>query len=169
MGGRPWLSPGAVVQYTVQSLVPAQLLGVEKFHTGTEWAAEVRGSSVDMTRVSVSLAEGNVNEGYVLGGYAGVIIAVLFTFGLLLFAAWALRARHVVPIALGLTVIGAPVLFERGILGSAEVLGKSLQIAVVIWIVDMAVREFRQRSRGPAPAGRPESDTPAGTTTGGRQ
>lgn len=72
MGGRPWLSTGEVLQYTLQSLVPAQLLGVEKFHSGTAWADEVRGSSVDMTRVSVSLAEGNINEGYVLGGYAGV-------------------------------------------------------------------------------------------------
>lgn len=170
MGGRPWLSPGEVVQYTLQSLVPAQLLGVEKFHSGTEWADQVRGSSVDMTRVSVSLAEGNINEGYVLGGYAGVILAVLCTFGLLLFASWALRARHVVFVALGLTVIGAPVLFERGILGSAEVLGKSLQIAVAIWIVEMTVREFRQRSMGPrAPAIRPKSDAPAGTTTGGQQ
>jgi hypothetical protein len=168
MDGRPWLSTGEVLRYALQSLVPAQLLGTEKFHSGTEWAGQVRGSSVDMTRVSVSLAEGNVNEGYVLGGYAGVVVAVAFTFGLLLFATWALRARHVVLVALGLTVIGAPVLFERGILGSTEVLGKSLQIAVAIWIVEMTVREFRQRSMGPSgPAIRPEFDARAGTTTGG--
>lgn len=146
MGGRSWLPADEVLRFTLESLVPSQLLASEKFHSGTAWAAQVRGSSVDMTRVSVSLAEGNINEGYVLGGYAGVIVAVLFTFGLLLFAAWALRARHVAFITLGLTVIGAPVLFERGILGSAEVLGKSLQIAVLIWIIDLTVREFRQRT-----------------------
>jgi hypothetical protein len=145
MGGRTWLSAGEVLRYTLESLVPSQLLGSEKFHAGTAWAEQVRGSSVNMTRVSVSLAEGNINEGYVLGGYAGVIVAVLFAFGLLLFASWALRARQVVFTTLGLTVIGAPILFERGILGSAEVLGKSLQIVVVIWIIDVTVRELRER------------------------
>jgi hypothetical protein len=92
-------------------------------------------------------------------------VAVLFTFGLLLFASRMLHSRHVVLITLGLTVIGAPVLFERGILGSTEVLGKSLQIAVAIWIVDMTVREFRQRSVG-RPAIGPKHDVPVGTTTG---
>jgi hypothetical protein len=158
LGGRSWLSADQVLRYTLESLVPAQLLGSEKFHSGTAWAEQVRGSSVDMTRVSVSLAEGNINEGYVLGGYAGVIVAVLFTFGLLLFSAWALRARNVVFISLGLTVIGAPVLFERGILGSAEVLGKSLQIAAVIWIIDVTVRELGLRQR--------KLVAPAATATG---
>jgi hypothetical protein len=166
MDGRPWLSTGEVLRYTLENLVPAQLLGTEKFQSGTAWAGQVRGSSVDMTRVSVSLAEGNINEGFVLGGYAGVVAAVLFTFGLLVFASRMLQSRHVVLITLGLTVIGAPVLFERGILGSTEVLGKSLQIAVAIWIVDMTVREFRQRSVG-RPAIGPKHDAPVGTTTGG--
>lgn len=166
MDGRPWLSTGEVLRYTLENLVPAQLLGTEKFQSGTAWAGQVRGSSVDMTRVSVSLAEGNINEGFVLGGFVGVVVAVLFTFGLLLFASRMLHSRHVVLVTLGLTVIGAPVLFERGILGSTEVLGKSLQIAVAIWIVDMTVREFRQRSAG-RPAIGPEFDAPAGTTTGG--
>lgn len=166
MDGRPWLSTGEVLRYTLENLVPAQLLGTEKFQSGTAWAGQVRGSSVDMTRVSVSLAEGNINEGFVLGGYAGVVAASLFTFGLLVFASRMLQSRHVVLITLGLTVIGAPVLFERGILGSTEVLGKSLQIAVAIWIVDMTVREFRQRSVG-RPAIGPKHDAPVGTTTGG--
>ncbi len=167
MGGRPWLSTGEVTRYMAESLVPAQLLGSDKFSSGTAWAEQVRGSSVNMTQVQVSLAEGNVNEGYVLGGHAGVIVAVSFTFGLLLLASWALRSRHIVVITLGLTVIGAPVLFERGLLGSAEVLGKSLQIAVAIWIVDMTVRELRQRSAGPsAVAGRPGLVAPPGTATG---
>lgn len=149
MDGRPWLSQGGAIGYALQSLVPAQLLGSDKFHSGTAWAQEIRGSSMNMTRVSVSLAEGNINEGYVLGGYAGVIVAVTFTFGLLLLASWALRTRSLVVITLGLTMIGTPVLFERGILGSAEVLGKSLQIAVAVWIVGMTVRELAQRSAGP--------------------
>jgi hypothetical protein len=146
MGGRPWLSAGEVVRYALESLVPAQLLGSEKFRSGTAWATQVRGASVDMTRVSVSLAEGNINEGYVLGGYTGVAVGVLFIFGLLLFGVWALRARHIVVVGLGLALAASPVLFERGILGSMELLGKSLQIAALVWIVDLVVRDFRRRA-----------------------
>ena len=146
MAGRDWLSSGQVVRYAAESLVPAQLLPGEKFHSGTAWANQVRGTSVDMTTVSVSLADGNINEGFVLGGYTGVIVGVLFTFGLLLFGVRALQSRHVMLMAVGLAITAAPVLFERGILGSMEVVGKSLQLAVLLWGIDLLVREFRRRS-----------------------
>jgi hypothetical protein len=152
MAGREWLSSGQVVRYGVESLVPAQLLPGEKFHSGTAWASQVRGTSVDMTTVSVSLADGNINEGFVLGGYTGVIVGVLFTFGLLLFGVRALQSRHVMLMAVGLSITAAPVLFERGILGSMEVVGKSLQLAVLLWGIDLLVREFRRRSSRSADA-----------------
>lgn len=148
MSGRTWLSIGQVLRYASESLVPAQLLGSEKFSSGIAWASQVRGSSVDMTRNSVSLAEGHINEGYVLGGYPGVVVDVLFIFGLLLFAVWALRAQHIAFIVLGLALTESPVLFERGILGSLELVGKNLQLAVLVWIIDLTVREFRRRAAG---------------------
>jgi hypothetical protein len=148
LGGREWLSGGDVVGYALQSLVPAQLLGDEKFHSGTAWASQVRGASVDMFGVSVSLADGSINEGYVLGGYPGVVAGALFTFGLLLGAVAALRARHIALIVVGLALTESPVLFERGFLGSMEVVGKSLQIALLAWIVDLTVREIRRRVPG---------------------
>lgn len=147
LAGRPWISPGAALQNALQSLVPGQLLGTAKFHSGTAWARDVRGASVDMTRVSVSLAEGNINEGYVLGGYVGVIVAVTFTFLLLLAAVRALHARNMIFfVAVGLALTELPVLFERGILGSMEVLGKTLQVAVLIWIIYLFVGEYRRRN-----------------------
>ena len=149
LGGREWLSPGEVLLHGLKSLVPAQLLGSEKFQAGVSWAEEVSGASVDMSRISVSLAEGNINEGYVLGGYVGVVVGVLFTFGLLLFAVRALHARSIVLVVLGLAVTASPVLFERGILGSMELLGKALQLVVVVWMVDLIVREFRRRPVDP--------------------
>jgi capsular polysaccharide biosynthesis protein len=152
LGGREWLSPGEVLLHGLKSLVPAQLLGSEKFQAGVSWAKEVSGASVDMTNVSVSLAEGNINEGYVLGGYVGVVVGVLFTFGLLLFAVRALHARSIVLVVLGLAITASPVLFERGILGSMELLGKVLQIVVVVWMVDLVVRQFRRRPVGPVGA-----------------
>ncbi|GAA4750076.1 Wzz/FepE/Etk N-terminal domain-containing protein [Actinomycetospora chibensis] len=152
LGGRAWLSPGEVLVHGLESLVPAQLLGSEKFQAGVSWAREVRGASVDMAKISVSLAEGNINEGYVLGGYVGVVVDVLFTFVLLLLAVRALRSRSTVLTVLGLAVTASPVLFERGILGSTELLGKVLQLVVVVWIVDLVVREFRKRPVDPVGA-----------------
>ncbi|GAB2657695.1 hypothetical protein GCM10027068_42130 [Prescottella soli] len=146
MSTRTWLTPLEVAQHSLQSLVPAQLLGTEKLQSGTAWATEVRGSSVNMTRVSVSLADGNINEGFVIAGYPGVAVGVLFTFGLLLLGVRALQSRHLAVVTLGLAITASPILFERGILGSMEVLGKSLQLVVLIWIIDMTVREYRRRT-----------------------
>jgi hypothetical protein len=166
MAGRPWLSLQEVLRYSVESFVPAQLLGSEKFRSGTAWASQVRGSSVDMTQVSVSLADGNINEGYVLGGYVGVVVGVLFTFGLLLFAVRTLHARHILPIAFGLALTESPVLFERGILGSMEVVGKSLQGAILLWVIDSVVRELRKRA--PARLDAATRDRDSGAPVGDR-
>lgn len=143
---RSWMTPFEMAQHGLQSLIPAQLLGAEKLRSGTAWATEVRGSSMDMSRVSVSLADGNINEGFVVGGYTGVAVGVLFTFGLLLLSVRALQARHIVVVALGLAVTASPILFERGFLGTMEVIGKSLQVVVLVWLVDMVVREYRKRT-----------------------
>ncbi|WP_405163586.1 hypothetical protein OG203_00215 [Nocardia sp. NBC_01499] len=142
-----WLTPTEALQHALSSLVPAQLLGTAKFQSGTAWAQDVRGASVDMSKVSVSLAEGNLNEGYVLGGYVGVVICAAFTFLLLLAWAKALYSRFFPIVILGLAMTGASALFERGILGSMENLGKFLQAAVLSWLIMLLVREYRRRTR----------------------
>ncbi|WP_431970410.1 hypothetical protein [Nocardia sp. bgisy134] len=146
-----WLTPGEVLNNAVLSLVPAQLLGTQKFQSGTAWAQDVRGASVDMSKVSVSLAEGNLNEGYVLGGYTGVLVCALFTFALLLAWARALSSRLFPVVVLGLAITGSSALFERGILGSMENLGKFLQAAVLAWFIHAVVTEVRRRTRHAPP------------------
>ncbi|MFC6010657.1 hypothetical protein [Nocardia lasii] len=139
-----WLEPSEVLQHASLSLIPAPLLGIEKFQSGTAWANEVRGASVDMSTVTVSLAEGNFNEGYVLGGYVGVVVCALFTFALLVAWSHSLYSRWFPIVVLGLAITGASTLFERGILGSLENLGKFLQTAVLAWLVYLVVEEFRR-------------------------
>ncbi|WP_378742134.1 hypothetical protein [Nocardia brasiliensis] len=146
-----WLTPAEALRNAVTSLVPSQLLGTAKFQSGTAWAQEVRGASVDMTKVSVSLAEGNLNEGYVLGGYPGVAVCAGFTFLLLLAWAKALYSRYYPVVVLGLAMTGSSALFERGILGSMENLGKFLQAAVLGWLISLLVREYRRRTRPEPP------------------
>jgi hypothetical protein len=153
VGPGGWLSPGEVLHHASLSLIPAQVLGAEKLQSGTAWATDVRGASVDMSTVSVSLAEGNVNEGYLLGGEAGVFVAVVFTFVLLLAWERSLYSRFFPVLVLGLAVTGASTLFERGILGSFENLGKFAQSAVFAWLLHLVVTEFRRRPTPlPSPA-----------------
>ncbi|WP_433621531.1 hypothetical protein [Nocardia sp. CA-120079] len=142
-----WLTPAEEFRHAALSLIPTQLLGAPKFQSGTAWADDVRGASVDMTRVSVSLAEGNINEGYVIGGYTGIVVSVGFTFVLLLAWAKALYSRYFPMVVLALALTGASSLFERGILGSMEALGKFLQAAVLATLIYLAVQEYRRRAK----------------------
>lgn len=170
MSGRPWLTGDEILTAAWQSLVPSVLLGEDKMQAGTAWASQVRGSSVDMTTVSVSLAEGSVNEGNVLGGRVGIVLVMLFSVTVLLLAARALHSRHVLIIVLGVIVTTSPILYERGFLGSMEVIGKGLQIAVAVWAVDLALRALTRSlpRRAPWTSPRTPADTrghPVGTTT----
>lgn len=142
-----WLTPAEEFRHAALSLIPTQLLGAPKFQSGTAWADDIRGASVDMTRVQVSLAEGNVNEGYVIGGYTGIVVSVGFTFVLLLAWAKALYSRYFPMVVLALALTGASSLFERGILGSMEALGKFLQAAVLATLIYLAVKEYRRRAK----------------------
>jgi hypothetical protein len=160
-----WLTPDEVLRHATLSLIPTQLLGTAKFQSGIAWAGDVRGASVDMTRVQVSLAEGNVNEGYVLGGYAGVVVSVVFTFLLLIAWSKSLYSRYFPMVVLALALTGASSLFERGILGSMEALGKFLQATVLATLIYLAVKEYRRRTAGTAPPPTAEPSTPAAPPT----
>ncbi|MGQ4617273.1 hypothetical protein [Nocardia sp. R7R-8] len=140
-----WLTPDEVLVHLARSLVPAQLLSGEKLQAGTAWAGEVRGASVDMSQVSVSLAEGSIPEGYVLGGYTGVVVGVGVTAVVLIGWSRALYARHLVPVLFGIGLIEVPVVFERGMLGTAETFGKYLQVVVLAWLVRLVVGDLRRR------------------------
>nr|WP_051161460.1 hypothetical protein [Nocardia transvalensis] len=149
-GPHSWLTPSEVLRHAVESLIPTQLLGAEKFRSGAAWAEQVRGGSVDMSKVSVSLAEGNINEGYVLGGYPGIALGVSITFVLLLIWSRSLYSRMVPMPVFGLALIEVPVLFERGVLGTVETLGKYLQAMVLVWITYVLIEEYRRRTALPA-------------------
>ncbi|WP_194837300.1 hypothetical protein [Nocardia sp. XZ_19_369] len=164
-----WLSPAQVAENAAKSLIPVQLLGGPKLRSGTAWAADVRGASVDMSQVSVSLAEGGISEGYLIGSYPGIVAGVGFTFLLLVAWARAMYSRHIALVVLGLALIELPVIFERGILGSMEMLGKYLQAVVLMWFIYLLVGWYRG-PRGQVPphrsSERAESLVPVTQRTG---
>lgn len=163
MNGRSWISPDFAVTNMFKNLLPSQL-GIEKFQSGTQWAQQVRGSSVDMRNVSVSLAEGHINEGLVLGGYVGVLLECVFVLGVLVAVTKLLESRFIFSIAVGISLIAVPTLFERGALGITETLGKGLQGAVVVWLLSILVVECRNRIGGHRVRAEKSTLTPASST-----
>lgn len=145
MNGMKWLSPGQVIQHAIDSFIPAQLLGREKFTAGVRWAAEVRGSSLDMRNVSTALAEGNINEGYLIGGYVGIVITGTFILGMVLLWSRVLYSGSIIMISIALAVVEYPILFERGVMGNMEVIGKYLQVAFLVWLIYLCIGRSRRR------------------------
>ncbi|TSE00393.1 hypothetical protein FOS14_08205 [Skermania sp. ID1734] len=154
MNGRPWISPAELAHRAVIDLIPSQL-GVTKYPSGVEWATNVRGSSVDMSQVTVSLAEGHFNEGYLVAGYAGVFAESFVVLAMIFLVARCLRSRHIY--LLGLAFVELPPLFERGVLGISETVGKTLQQMVVAAIVALAVAQYRSFRAHRARAARPQT------------
>lgn len=145
MNGRPWISASQAVKNSLENFIPTQL-GVTKFQSGTAWAQQVRGSSVDMSGVSVSLAEGQLNEGFLLAGYPGIVVESALFLGLVALAARLLHSRRTFNVVLGLVMVAVPVLFERGIMGVTETLGKGIQIAALAAILSLSIAVVRRRS-----------------------
>ena len=160
---RPRMGVGDIAQNALLDLVPAQL-GATKVQSGVSWAQDVRGASVNMRGISVSLAEGHLSEGYLAGGLGGVALESLFVIGMIGTTARCLRSRKIVLlVALGVTNVALPSLFERGMLGIAETVGKALEqgliagsFATAIWLF----AHLRARARGkPIPIPEPVHQT----------
>ncbi|OYO04458.1 hypothetical protein CGZ95_03900 [Enemella evansiae] len=153
--GPPWYTPGQAAGAALLAFIPAQL-GVTKVTSGTVWAELVRGSSVDMREVSVSLAEGHLSEGLLLAGLPGVLVESLILLAVLLLVVRGLESKHIFLAAWALTMVQTPALFERGVLGIAETAGKGLQGALAIWLLTIMLKWLRW-----GPAGAPTTDRPS--------
>lgn len=136
-----WLTYLEYSRYVFQNLIPQQLIGIAKSGAGSSWAVDVRSSSTGIQNFGVSLAEGFIGEGYLLGGFIGVALLAILLFGSVLIIATHTTSNK--PFLFSIAAIGLsfPVLFERGFLGFTEVFGKSLQVAIIVlvlkWLVEL--------------------------------
>lgn len=144
-----WMSTTEFLFRIMDSFIPQALLAHEKIGVGTLWSTQVRSYSLGTANENVSLAEGFVAEGYALGGYAGVVFGALFILMLAVFVAWLVSHKQVFLSSLGLLLVSFPVLFERGILGSVETIGKSLQIAFLVWLLSLVVQLLEKSFAAP--------------------
>jgi hypothetical protein len=130
-----WLSYQEYLQNALLNLVPQQLIGASKLGSGSSWAINVRSASIGSQSYDVSLAEGFIGEGYLLGGIIGVaVVSVLLVLCLILISTQ-IKSRNTFSFAIAAIGLSFPVLFERGFLGFTEVFGKSLQVAILVLIL----------------------------------
>lgn len=133
LGSGEWMTPRQEFVTAVQGLIPKQLLYGEKISAGSLWALEVRPASTGVINPDVSLADGFIAEGYALNGLVGIALGALFMAVLLLLASRLLQSNSIFTLSLGILLVTYPVLYERGIFGGLEVVGKALQAAAVVW------------------------------------
>lgn len=147
-GPESWLGGTEVASKIAVSFVP-KLFVADKENAGALWNLEVRTQSVPNAQFSaVSLAEGFIAEGYVLGGMWGIVGGSLFVaaFALVL-SRWLTSNNHYFN-AVGLILMSYPVVFERGVLGGVEMVSKAFQAgiaALLIFVLVDALWKFNAR------------------------
>ncbi|WKN48028.1 hypothetical protein [Nocardioides sp. Arc9.136] len=162
-GPGSWLAPGEAVTQALRSLLPRQVLGDKAALAGDAWGREVRTLSLPGDP-GASLAQGPTAEGWVLGGYTGVLVEVLVMLALTILVARWLQSSKLFLMLLGVAMTSQPFLFERAVLGSFEGLGKGLQVTLVGLLVMGLLGEFdRRRSRVTPARGGPPNSTQHGT------
>lgn len=130
-GAGRWLTVGEAVKQFLISLIPQQLLFDKGDNIGARWATEVRAYSVQSSNTGVHLAEGPIAEGYVLGGVWGIILESLVLALVCVGVCTLFVSRSSTLRLLAVALTTQPVLFERGLLGLGEGLGKAIQVTVI--------------------------------------
>lgn len=153
-GPGSWLTPREAFLRGGQSVIPDQLVD-EGRNVGFLWGRDVRTRSRPGSTPSAHLAEGAVAEGYVVGGLIGVVVEMALLLVIFLVVSLCFRARSVMLRFFALTMSASPYLFERGILGISEGLGKGLQVATVatlaLWFVEVTAPSSRAKGGKPVP------------------
>ncbi|WP_411374119.1 hypothetical protein ACLH0K_13765 [Arthrobacter sp. MPF02] len=134
-----WMSAEEFWRRSIGGLIPQPLLLAEKIGVGTMWSVEIRSASLGTANSEVSLAEGFIAEGYALNGYIGVVLGATFMAIAALLVSNLISSYRPFLASLGMLLVSYPVLFERGIIGTVEVLGKSVQVAALMWLIYMMV------------------------------
>lgn len=140
--GSVWLTSEQFLGRAAQSLLPQQIIGVDKVTAGRSWALEVSSQSQAGVGDFVSRADGFIAEGFALGGTAGVIAAAAFLAVVTYAVGRLMQAESLLARCAGLTLVVTPIIFERGVLGFFDAAGKGIQILILIAIILAVARAF---------------------------
>ncbi|TPG34255.1 hypothetical protein EAH80_11735 [Mycobacterium hodleri] len=130
-GPYSYLSLGEVITHLLQAMLPQQILGEKGQLAGAAWGSILRPQAGGPAQAGANLAEGPIAEGWVLAGWAGTVLEILFLAFAIILVARLFQGRTVFAVAFAVSMTVQPLLFERGMLGIAEGMGKSLQLAAI--------------------------------------
>ncbi|MGK5444569.1 hypothetical protein ACSNN7_22475 [Micromonospora sp. URMC 105] len=138
-----WMSSGEAVGQAASSFVPRPLNQGKTLSAGERWAVEVRKLSKP-SRGGVSLAEGPVAEGNAIAGLPGVAAECFLLAAITVFGARALAMGRTFAFSIACTLIFLPTIQERGLLGIAEVVGKGLQLSLLVGLFSLLLGGVRR-------------------------
>ena len=144
-GESSWKSPMEALTYGFNALLPQQLTGEKGDLIGRQWGSEVASQSNPAVSGDTYLAQSPAAEGWVIGGWAGLLIECALAAIVVFLIARAICSQHPFFAFLGLAMTSQPFIFERGMLGTMEGVGKGLQIALlatVVALVFVAPRDY---------------------------
>lgn len=132
-----WLSPAQVGEHFVKTLVPSFALPAADRPeiAGSLWEPGVRAQTLSNLSYSANFSEGTFAEGWAVDGQAGSILENLLLVGFILFAAACFDSRRRFPQLFVVAFTTQPYLFERGMMGIGEGIGKSLELAIIASVV----------------------------------
>jgi hypothetical protein len=124
--------PKHYAQRLVAGLLPdGALVGSAVPTSGVVWTRDLRAASNPHQYLDLSLAEGPVAEGLVVGGRAGAIVASVVMMIALLMASRGVASSSIFVRCICGLLLFSTTLFERGPLALAEGIGEGVQFAVV--------------------------------------
>ncbi len=160
--GSTWLTSEQLIERAAQSLLPQQIIGVDKVTAGRSWALEVSSQSQAGVGDFVSRADGFIAEGFALGGTIGVVAAAAFLAVVTYAVGRLMQAESLLARSTGLIFVVTPIIFERGMLGFFDAAGKGIQILILIAIVSALARAvILSRATEAHNQGRATADLPA--------
>lgn len=145
VGGSRWMEFQEVLLRIFASLfswVPGQTMDGT---AGILWAREVRGATIALNGSTVSLAEGFIAEGWVLGGVIGIVVGATTVAALTFLVGRGLQSNSALATLLATSMLSVPILFERGILGISENVGQLYQAALVCYVLHLVWPAARRR------------------------
>lgn len=137
---RPWMGTIPLAEHVLQYGIPHGALARQLPTDGLLWTQQVRTESLPHQFQGVSIAFGPIAEGYVEGGYLGVIIAELFFAGFVALVCRSLAARSQVLAVAGAFYIFGTGLLERGLLSGADGLSKCVEAAAFVLLIRAIIR-----------------------------
>lgn len=143
-----WISWGDYSSRLYHASIPLASSGAIGETAGVQWTREVRARSNPLQQANVSLADGYIAEGWALAGPFGLMGAAAALAITTVLASIGLTSRRASIAAFFSCFYFGMTLLERGPLGVAGALGKAIEAATVVLVLQFVLGALHRSSSG---------------------